>query len=133
MTGGGNHSNAVKIEVLLHCEEKGWDASERPRQLGIQRTTLHGWMENKDDIFSSTFDPSAKRTKRSGAAPPTLPYDTTIVKCVKQKVGNVQESYRRDIIAEAILTIPGFSERGSAAQGSRATRFTISAPLYPAS
>ncbi|ETP50570.1 hypothetical protein F442_04152 [Phytophthora nicotianae P10297] len=42
MTDGGNHPNAVKIEVLLHCEEKGWDASEGSRQLGIQRTTLHG-------------------------------------------------------------------------------------------
>ncbi|ETI52833.1 hypothetical protein F443_04125 [Phytophthora nicotianae P1569] len=48
MADSTQHTNVVTTEVLLKFEEEGWDTTEGSRQLGIQRTALHGLKSTKE-------------------------------------------------------------------------------------
>ncbi|OWY90552.1 hypothetical protein PHMEG_00041271, partial [Phytophthora megakarya] len=82
-----------------------------------------GWMQQRDEIFSSNVDLSSKRTAPPGKPPPTLPYESGIVERIKLKVKKGEAVYCQDILDDAVATIPGIGKRNAPAQSSWVARF----------
>ncbi|EGZ05149.1 hypothetical protein PHYSODRAFT_307911 [Phytophthora sojae] len=111
-TGTQQHTIAERIEFVVAVEKHNWRPEDAAKVFGIPRTTLLGYVDAKDDLFSTEADPWTRRVTRPGLPPPTEGSEAPVVALVRQ--GAVDECAR---------VIPGMSNKSGSAQKSWLTRF----------